>query len=118
MKWLFVVILMCGCATQKVVVSHVDGVSCVPTAIPTIARAVNRLYTVIEGDCLWSISKREYGDAFMWPLILHDNREKIEEQDLIYAGQNFVIETQVLDEDRILARSVASDTPEYHGHKH
>lgn len=46
-----------------------------------------RSYTVVSGDSLSKIAKREYGDAAKWPLIYQANRDKIQNPDLIHPGQ-------------------------------
>lgn len=46
-----------------------------------------RTYTVVSGDSLSKIAKREYGDAAKWPLIHQANRDKIPNPDLIHPGQ-------------------------------
>jgi len=49
--------------------------------------AFNRTYTVVAGDSLSKIAKREYGDASKWHRIFEANRDKIENPDLIQPGQ-------------------------------
>jgi nucleoid-associated protein YgaU len=46
-----------------------------------------RTYTVVAGDSLSKIAKREYGDASKWPRIYEANRDQIKNPDLIYPGQ-------------------------------
>jgi nucleoid-associated protein YgaU len=46
-----------------------------------------RSYTVIAGDSLSKIAKREYGDAQKWRQIYEANRDQIKDPDLIYPGQ-------------------------------
>jgi nucleoid-associated protein YgaU len=46
-----------------------------------------RTYTVVPGDSLSKIAKREYGDATKWRAIYEANRDKIKDPDLIYPGQ-------------------------------
>lgn len=46
-----------------------------------------RTYTVVAGDSLSKIAKREYGDASKWPQIFEANRDKIQNPDLIHPGQ-------------------------------
>ena len=50
-------------------------------------------YTVIKGDCLWNISKKDYiyNDPFQWPRIYEANKDKIKDPDLIYPNQVFKI---------------------------
>jgi nucleoid-associated protein YgaU len=46
-----------------------------------------RMYTVVAGDSLSKIAKREYGDASKWPMIFEANRSQIQNPDLIHPGQ-------------------------------
>jgi len=50
-------------------------------------------YTVIKGDCLWNIAKKDYiyNDPFEWPRIYEANKDKIKDPDLIYPKQVFTI---------------------------
>jgi nucleoid-associated protein YgaU len=50
-----------------------------------------RSYTVIAGDSLSKIAKREYGDAQKWRQIYEANRDQIKDPDLIYPGQVLTI---------------------------
>lgn len=59
-----------------------------PVAPPTPSK---RTYTVVSGDSLWKIAKREYGDGNKWPAIFEANRDVIKNPDLIRPGQVFVI---------------------------
>jgi nucleoid-associated protein YgaU len=49
--------------------------------------ATSRTYTVVAGDSLSKIAKREYGDASKWHRIFEANRDKIQNPDLIHPGQ-------------------------------
>lgn len=44
-------------------------------------------YTVVKGDCLWSISKRQLGNGSRWQEIYNLNRDKISNPNVIYPGQ-------------------------------
>lgn len=50
-----------------------------------------RTYTVVAGDTLSKIAKREYGDASQWHRIFEANKDTIKNPDLIYPGQTFKI---------------------------
>lgn len=50
-----------------------------------------KMYTVVSGDSLSKIAKREYGDAGKWRKIYEANKDKIKDPDLIYPGQEFTI---------------------------
>lgn len=51
------------------------------------------LYTVVKGDHLWGIAKKDehYGNPFAWPKIYKANKDKINDPDLIYPKQVFKI---------------------------
>ena len=59
--------------------------------IPTEANW--RKYTVKKGDCLWYIAgyPEIYGNPLKWPLIFQANQDQIQDPDLIYPGQVFMI---------------------------
>lgn len=46
-----------------------------------------RTYTVVKGDSLSKIAKREYGNANAWRRIFDANRDQINDPDLIHPGQ-------------------------------
>lgn len=48
-------------------------------------------YTVKSGDCLWNIAKYYYGDGSKYTKIYEANKDKIQNPNLIYVGQNLVI---------------------------
>jgi nucleoid-associated protein YgaU len=64
-----------------------SGSSSTAPASPSQAGAFNRTYTVVAGDSLSKIAKREYGDATKWHRIYEANRDKIQNPDLIHPGQ-------------------------------
>jgi nucleoid-associated protein YgaU len=57
--------------------------------------AAHASYTVERGDSLWGIagSSETYGNPYAWPLIYKQNSDQIRDADLIYAGQEFDIDT-------------------------
>jgi LysM repeat protein len=57
------------------------------TAPAAQSASFNRTYTVVAGDSLSKIAKREYGDASKWHRIFEANRDKIQNPDLIQPGQ-------------------------------
>ena len=60
------------------------------TAAPNVADR-EKTYTVVAGDTLSKIAKREYGDAAQWNRIYEANKDTIKNPDLIYPGQTFKI---------------------------
>jgi nucleoid-associated protein YgaU len=70
--------------------SNVQGGSST-TAPRSGAEVEVRRYTVVSGDSLSKIAKREYGDAQKWRQIYEANRDQIKDPDLIYPGQVLTI---------------------------
>jgi nucleoid-associated protein YgaU len=62
-----------------------------PKAEAPVTSDVERTYTVVAGDTLSKIAKREYGDASKWKRIYEANQDTIKNPDLIYPGQTFKI---------------------------
>jgi len=60
-------------------------------------KAVYDQYTVVKGDYLWRISKKQdiYGDPYQWYRIYSYNREMIKNPDLIYPNWNLKIQREV-----------------------
>jgi|ERR1700730_13351735 nucleoid-associated protein YgaU len=58
------------------------------TTDPVAGSGAGRTYTVVKGDSLSKIAKREYGDANKWRTIYEANRDLIKDPDLIYPGQS------------------------------
>lgn len=54
---------------------------------PTSEPAAMNSYEVNQGDHLWGISGKSYGNPYNWPLIYKANSDKIKDADLIYPGQ-------------------------------
>jgi nucleoid-associated protein YgaU len=50
-----------------------------------------KTYTVVKGDSLSKIAKREYGDAREWRKIYEANKDVIDDPDLIEVGQSLII---------------------------
>ena len=50
-----------------------------------------KIYTVVAGDSLSKIAKREYGDASEWKRIFEANQDVLENPDKIYPGQKLKI---------------------------
>jgi nucleoid-associated protein YgaU len=72
------------------------GSSTAPPPAPPAVEAtpvadVERTYTVVAGDTLSKIAKREYGDPSKWQRIYEANKDTIKNPDLIYPGQTFRI---------------------------
>lgn len=48
-------------------------------------------YAVVQGDHLWGIAVRAYGDGYQWVKIWRENQSQVQNPDIIYPGQNLVI---------------------------
>jgi nucleoid-associated protein YgaU len=57
------------------------------SSAPAPETAMPKTYTVVKGDSLSRIAKREYGDASKWRTIYEANKDLIKNPDLIYPGQ-------------------------------
>ena len=57
------------------------------SSAPAPSTDSGRTYTVVAGDSLSKIAKRELGDAGKWNAIYEANRDKIENPNLIHPGQ-------------------------------
>jgi nucleoid-associated protein YgaU len=58
-----------------------------PTIDPGVGSGAGRIYTVVKGDSLSKIAKREYGDANKWRTIYEANPDLINDPDVIHPGQ-------------------------------
>jgi nucleoid-associated protein YgaU len=71
-----------------------------------IAQPVLVDYTVARGDNLWSIAEKDdiYADPYMWPRIYRQNRDQIEDPDLIYPKQKLAIPFGVAENQYLVNR--------------
>jgi hypothetical protein len=68
------------------------GTASVKVERPTPSKPKNETtYTVKDGDTLWAIAKKYYGDGSKYTKIYEANKDKIKNPNLIYVGQVFVI---------------------------
>ncbi|MBI4052078.1 MAG: LysM peptidoglycan-binding domain-containing protein [Elusimicrobia bacterium] len=52
-------------------------------------------HVVVKGDVLWNLAGYYYQNSFAWPTIWDANKKQIQNPDLIYPGQEFLIPGQV-----------------------
>jgi hypothetical protein len=55
------------------------------------SRTSQRVHVVVKGETLWELAQVYLGNPFRWPLIHQANRDRIQDPDLIYPGQEFSI---------------------------
>jgi nucleoid-associated protein YgaU len=58
-----------------------------PVTAPDGGLRTKDVYTVRRGDTLWAIAKRYFGSGLRYPTIFQDNRETIQNPDLIHPQQ-------------------------------
>ena len=78
-----------------------------PMADPEPMESSSDSYEVNQGDHLWGISGKSYGNPYKWPLIYKANSDKIKDADLIYPGQVLDIDSNPSDSDSAAAVSHA-----------
>lgn len=73
--------------------------------IASLPKASFDNYTVIRGDCLWNIAKKQdmYGDPFKWPRIWSANKTIIKNPDLIFPKQTFRV-PRVIGPDQVVTK--------------
>jgi len=69
-------------------------------------KAIFDQYTVVRGDYLWKISKKQdiYGDPYQWMRIYSYNREMIKDPDLIYPNWNLKVQREVGPEEYLVKK--------------
>jgi len=63
----------------------------VVTPPPIVSTPKPLTHVVQKGDCLWNIAYNEFGDPFKWTKIYEENKDKINNPNLIYPNQEFKI---------------------------
>ena len=54
-----------------------------PEKSPDIQSLKTKTHTTSYGDNLWNIAFSDYGDGYLWPIILEANKNKIENPDFL-----------------------------------
>lgn len=54
-------------------------------------QAAYKVYSIVSGDSLSKIAKREYGNAAAWKKIFEANKDVIKDPDKIFPGQKIKI---------------------------
>jgi nucleoid-associated protein YgaU len=69
------------------------GPAAVPGATSALQAAQKEVYTIRRGDTLWAIAKRYLGSGLRYTAIFQDNREVIDDPDLILPQQQVKVPT-------------------------
>lgn len=83
--------------TKTVSVQQTGNGTGMPTAVieapkrETSTAPQNTTYTVKNGDCLWNIAKQQLGDGSRYTEIYERNKDKINNPNLIHAGQDLIL---------------------------
>jgi|GEM_PF-6477895 hypothetical protein len=80
-------------------------------AKPGIALPAQASYMVKPKDTLWAIAGGEFKDSFYWPLVYRDNRDQIQDPDLIYPRQELRISKEHSEDELKLAVEKAKQAP-------
>ncbi|BCD68622.1 peptidoglycan-binding protein LysM [Nitratiruptor sp. YY09-18] len=83
-------------ALEKVALmaGNVQGVEKVDTSEVQVKETANKkveIYEIKEGDTLWAIAQKFYGDGNKYKKIFEDNKEVIKDPNKIYPGQKIRI---------------------------
>jgi hypothetical protein len=83
-----------------------------PTEKPVLSMSH---YIVKKGDCLWSIAAKPsvLGDAFRWPILYKQNRDEIENPDLIEPREDLSYQKHYDSTEIDQAIRQARDWPDY-----
>lgn len=111
-------LLALGCAPRQTVKTPQPVPTPTPMPMSTQQWKQGALshYRVRHGDCLWTISAKDsvYGDPWEWPLLYRQNRDEIQDPNLIYANQDLGYQSHPAAADLANARRIAEATPPYH----
>ncbi len=104
---------LAGCTTNKQAVK--------PEATPTPAASTENSmgsYVVHKGDCLWKIAGEQdvLGDPFRWPLLYKQNRDQIEDPDIIQPDEDLNYKKDYTESEIADAIKKAKETPKYVPH--
>ena len=54
------------------------------------------IHKVTQGESLWTISKKEYGDQYAWVVLFWDNEEVLQENDgILRPGMELKVRTEL-----------------------
>ncbi len=63
----------------------------IEASTPASEAPTSEFYTIQEGDTLWAIAQKYYGDGNKYQVIVEENLEVIKDADKIYPGQTIRI---------------------------
>ncbi len=59
--------------------------------ISIVTETQQQTYTVVKGDCLWTIAARELGSGYRWSEIYEANKSIIRNPNMIFVGQELIL---------------------------
>lgn len=68
------------------------------------------VHVIVRGDTLWDLSRRFYGDPYLWPQLWEDNRYILDAH-WIYPGDPLVVGLEVEEVDSLAELAVLPDEP-------
>jgi len=101
-----------GCSTPK------PKPEPTPTPEAKVEAPAKANYVVKPGDSLWKISGEDsvLGDSFRWPLLYKENRDQIQDPDLIEPKQDLGYKKEYAESEIAGAVKKAKETPKYQPH--
>ena len=112
-------LILSSCAHKGQVKQEAAAVpSPVPSPQAEAPKPALQHYVVAKGDCLWTIAAKPsvLGDAFHWPLLYKQNRDQIEDPDIIEPKQDLAYRSHYSEAEYDLAQRQAAEMPAYVPH--
>ncbi|RPI70850.1 MAG: LysM peptidoglycan-binding domain-containing protein [Ignavibacteriales bacterium] len=74
------------------------------------ANIEERHYTIVEGDCLWTIAEKQTGDPYNWNKIYEVNDNLIKNPDLVFPNQEIkiLLVNKAVNPDSVVSRVLAA----------
>ena len=89
---LTITLIISNCSLINLSYAPIEG----QTSFSSAPVVKDKFYHSVEtGDTLWDISFKYYNNPFLWPIVYKYNNDTIYDADLIFPGQNLIIEANV-----------------------
>lgn len=83
----------------------------VAQSAPVAAAVPSQTYVVAEGDCLWDIALRLYGDGDLWPLLANANLGRVMSDGLVFTNPSLIYPGWTLIVPPVASSPVGSTLP-------